>query len=380
MRVPGFAEELRRVRITAADTCRLEWAVGHDVSLPVSLLTALTGSATVVELDLRTVAPPPSANCLQDDLRLRAAFTDEHPRSKRLPFSYQRVPPQIRWYIARYLGKGLRNRRSEWARFPDWPLDLSADFVADWLCGSTPMPAVAPAPVLLTHDIDSAEGLRNLVDLFLPIEEAVGARSTSYVVPRGWALDHGLLRDVVARGHEIGVHGYDHSNRTPFLSRHERRRRLSDGRSALEAYSPSGYRAPSLVRTPGLVEDLADYFLYDSSIPTSGGPFPVFNNGCATARFFRIGRTLEIPITLRRDGSMRFLGYSPVEIGAMWRDNAEQIAAARGIVSLLTHCERRFSGNRPMLDTYRQFLEFLQSSPRFGWSRADRVAADAVSR
>jgi peptidoglycan/xylan/chitin deacetylase (PgdA/CDA1 family) len=377
--VPGFAEELRRVRITAADTWRLEWAVGLDVSLPVSLLTALTGSATVVELDLRTVAPP-SANGLQDDLRLRAAFTDEHPRSKLLPFSYQRIPPQIRWYIGRYLGRGLRRRGSEWARFPDWPLDLSADFVADWLCGSTPMPAAAPAPVLLTHDIDSAEGLRNLVDLFLPIEEAVGARSTNYVVPRGWALDHGLLRDVVARGHEIGVHGYDHSNRTPFLNSHERRRRLSDGRTVLEAYSPSGYRAPSLVRTSGLVEDLADHFLYDSSIPTSGGPFPVFNNGCATARPFRIGRTLEIPITLRRDGSMRFLGYSPVEIGAMWRENAEHIAAARGIVSLLTHCEGRFSGNRPMLDTYRRFLEFLQSSPRFEWSRADHVAAHAVSR
>ena len=104
--------------------------VGLDVSLPVSLLTALTGSATVVELDLRTVAPPP-ADGLPDDLRLRAAFTNDHPRSKLLPFSYQRVPPQIRWYIGRYLGSRLRTRRSEWARFPDWPLDLSADFVAD---------------------------------------------------------------------------------------------------------------------------------------------------------------------------------------------------------------------------------------------------------
>ena len=156
--------------------------------------------------------------------------------------------------------------------------------------------------------------------------------------------------------------------------------RLGDGRSALEAYAPTGYRAPSLVRTAALIQDLADYFLYDSSIPTSGGPFPVFNNGCASARPFRIGGTLEIPITLRRDGSVQFLGYSPIEIGAMWRENAEQIAASRGIVSLLTHCEKRFSGNPAMLDTYRQFLEFIQGSPRFEWSTSGRVAANASSR
>jgi peptidoglycan/xylan/chitin deacetylase (PgdA/CDA1 family) len=295
-----------------------------------------------------------------------------------LPFSYQRIPPRIRSYIGRVLGKRLQGRRSEWAQFPDWPLDLSADFVDDWMCGDAAIPPAAPAPVLLTHDIDSAEGLRNLVDLFLPIEESVGARSTNFVVPRGWRLDHGLLREVVARGHGIGVHGYDHSNRTPFLSSHERRERLRDGRSALEAYSPAGYRAPSLVRTLALVDDLADYFMYDSSIPTSGGPFPVFNNGCATARSFRVGRTLEIPITMRRDGSMQFLGYSPVEIGAMWRENAETIAAARGIVCLLTHCEKRFSGNPPMLDAYRQFLEFLRCTPRFDWNTADRIAANAA--
>ncbi len=283
----------------------------------------------------------------------------------------------VRWLIARNIGRRLRTKQQAWARFPDWPLDLSADFVSDWSATELDVAAPQPAPVLLTHDIDSPEGLRNLVELFLPIEEAAGARSTNYVVPCGWQLDHGLLREIIQRGHEIGVHGYDHSNRTAFLSATERRQRLTDGRAALEAYSPAGYRAPSLVRTSELVEDLAGYYRYDSSIPTSGGPFPVFNNGCASARPFRIDRTLEIPITMRRDGSVQFLGYTPAEIGAMWEQNAETIAMARGVVMLLTHCEKRFSGNRPMLDAYRQFLEFVRCSPRFEWSTAARVAAAA---
>jgi peptidoglycan/xylan/chitin deacetylase (PgdA/CDA1 family) len=371
------ADDLRRVRITGVHAERLEWAVGREVSLPATLLESLTGSPDVRDLDLRRVHTP-SLNGLDADLRLRAAFTEGVPHSRQVPFSYHRVPPTIRWHIARQIGKRLRTRESEWARFPGWPLDLSADFVSDWMLDDHVRPLARPAPVLVTHDIDSPEGLRNLVDHFLPLEEAVGARSTNYVVPCAWRLDHGMLRDVVERGHEIGVHGYDHSNRTPYLEREERRRRLSEGRAPLEAYSPTGYRAPSLVRTAGLIEDLADYFVYDSSIPTSGGPFPTFNNGCASARPFRIGRTLEIPISVRRDGTAQFLGYSAPQIGPMWIENAEDIAAARGVVVLLTHCEKRFSGNPPMLGAYRQFLDFVAHSPRFEWGTAGRMAACAA--
>jgi peptidoglycan/xylan/chitin deacetylase (PgdA/CDA1 family) len=371
------ADDLRRVRITGAHSERLEWAVGREVSLPASLLASLTRSSDVATLDLRRVHTP-ALNGLASDLRLRAAFTDGAPHSRRVPFSYHRIPPTIRWYLARQLGRRLRSRQSDWARFPGWPLDLSADFVSDWMCEDPVCPPARPTPVLLTHDIDSREGLRNLVEHFLPLEEVVGARSTNYIVPCAWPLDHGMLREVIARGHEIGVHGYDHSNRTPFLKRDERRRRLSEGRALLEPYSPTGYRAPSLVRTAGLVEDLADYFAYDSSIPTSGGPFPTFNNGCATARPFRIGRTLEIPISARRDGTAQFLGYSAQEIGPMWIENAEDIAAARGVVVLLTHCEKRFSGNPPMLGAYRQFLDFVAHSSRLEWDTAGRVAACAA--
>ena len=272
----------------------------------------------------------------------------------------------------------MRHREHEWARFPGWPLDLSADFVADWSNSDPSAPPSRPAPVVLTHDIDSSEGLRNLVDRFLPLEEAVGARSSNYVVPCAWRIDHGLLREIVRRGHEIGVHGYDHSNRTPFVDASERRQRLTDGLAALAEYSPVGYRSPSLLRTEALVEDLADYYHYDSSIPTSGGPFPSSNNGCATARPFRIGRTMEVPISVRRDGTVRFLGYRPEEIAAMWQENAVAIASARGVVVLLTHCEKRFSGNSAMLAACQEFLASAQSSAAFRWSTAVDVARDAI--
>jgi hypothetical protein len=260
-----------------------------------------------------------------------------------------------------------RARQHSWARYPGWPLDLSADLAAD-LAGA-PGITFDRTPVLVTHDIDSPEGLRNLHAMFMPIEETVGLSSASYIVPCAWPVDEGLVREVAARGHEIGVHGYDHANRTPFLPEPDRRARLSAGHEFGRRHGSVGYRAPSLLRTAALIDDLRPLYRYDSSIPTSGGAFPVPNNGCASARPWRFGSLWELPLSLPRDGSLRFLGHSPAEIGALWRDTATRISRSGGMVCLLTHCEGGFSGNSPMLAQYRAFLEWVAAESRFEFLR-----------
>jgi peptidoglycan/xylan/chitin deacetylase (PgdA/CDA1 family) len=227
--------------------------------------------------------------------------------------------------------------------------------------------------VILSHDLDSPEGLRNLVGSFLALEEAAGARSVSFVVPCGWPLDQALLDEIRARGHEIGVHGYDHSNRTPFLGHEQRLQRLGAARSLIDRYDVVGYRAPSLVRTRQLLADLQRFYRYDSSIPTSGGPFPVPNNGCASARPFRMFDIWEIPLSMPRDGTLRFLGYSHAEILETWKSCADLIARSGGVVTLLTHCEHGFSGNPGMLANYRRFLEHLVVDGRFAFVTASRL-------
>jgi peptidoglycan/xylan/chitin deacetylase (PgdA/CDA1 family) len=294
-------------------------------------------------------------------VREHAAFTDGPPLSGRLPFNYQRVPGWGRAAIASVIGRWHRGRTAKWAAFPGWPLDLTSDLLADLTApGRT---SRGPAPVVLTHDIDSDEGLENLRTAFLPIEESVGARSVSYIVPCAWPIDHAAVEDVVARGHEVGIHGYDHSNRTAFADTEERRRRLDAARPFADRFHAVGYRAPSLLRTRALLGDLGARYRYDSSIPTSGGLFPVPNNGCATARPFVIEGITEMPLSMPRDGSLRFLGFSAAAIGRLWTECAEAIARSGGSVVLLTHCERRFSGNQEMLATYRRFLEYLAGHP-----------------
>jgi hypothetical protein len=111
-----------------------------------------------------------------------------------------------------------------------------------------------------------------------------------------------------SRGHEVGVHGYAHSNKTPFVNPTERKRRLHAGGPLAQRYSAVGYRAPSLVRTEALIRDVAQLYSYDSSIPTAGGLLPVPNNGCAPARPWRLHGIWEIPLTLPCDGSLQFMG------------------------------------------------------------------------
>jgi peptidoglycan/xylan/chitin deacetylase (PgdA/CDA1 family) len=348
---------------------RLSWAEGLTVKLPAAVAASLQGGVDTPTAALRQAA---------DDLRLRRAFLEAPPASGRLPVSYRTLWGPARRAIAGVIGRVQRQRQSAWADFPGWPVDLSADVLAD-LAGSnlvrtwygTGGQSEAPlTPVLLTHDIDSPEGLQNLIDLFLPIEEAAGARSASYIVPCAWPLDEPLIAEAAARGHETGVHGYDHANRTPFAPEPERRKRLAAGRAFGDRFSAQGYRAPSLVRTHALLDGLAPLYRYDSSIPTSGGPFPVANNGCASARPWLIrGGLWEIPLSMPRDGSLRFLGHSPRAIADLWLASADLIARSSGVVTLLTHCERGFSGNPAMLDAYRRFVSDIAADGRFVFMR-----------
>jgi peptidoglycan/xylan/chitin deacetylase (PgdA/CDA1 family) len=336
---------------------RVEWAAGMWVNFPAALARRVASRA-FDEPDTRALACT-AAN----ELRMVAAYTPNPPTSARLPINYRRVPGPARRLVARAIGRVQWARRSTWSRFPGWPIDLSADVAAD-LAGRPSVP-FSRTPVLLTHDIDSAEGLQNLVRMFLPIEEAVGARSANYVVPCAWPLDHALIQEIVRRGHEIGVHGYNHANHTPFLPAQDRLQRLARGKEFGDRYGAVGYRAPSLLRTKELLADLAPLYHYDTSIPTSGGPFPVPNNGCASGRPWRIGEIWEIPLTLPRDGSLQFLGYSPDAIARLWQETAQILARSGAIVSLLTHCESGFSGNARMLGAYRRFIEFIAASAKF---------------
>lgn len=347
------------VFLSPEDRQAVGWARDVPIQLPLSTVYALHGGK------------PPTADSVAA-LRLLRAYTNKAPTSARLPIPYHSIPVWMRTLIAKGIGYSKRRSADHWSAFPRWPIDLSSDCLADLAGLSSPF-AAGPTPVILSHDLDSPEGLANLHRDFISIEESVSARSTNYIVPCAWPIDHECLSDVFSRGHEIGIHGYNHANLTPFMNREGRVQRLSAARELIGKYRITGYRAPSLLRTKALIVDLKPLYRYDSSVPTTGGLFPVPNNGCASARPFFLEGIPEIPVSMPRDGSLIFLGYSPQEIFDLWVECAQLIAASGGVVVLLTHCENRFSGSKKMLDVYRKFLAYIAESDSYCWSTPNQV-------
>ncbi|MEW5691887.1 MAG: polysaccharide deacetylase family protein [Candidatus Hydrogenedentota bacterium] len=296
-------------------------------------------------------------------------YNEKMPFSAMLPFSYQKVDYRIRWFIASLLARMNYLKFKIRPVFPDWPLDLSADCIEDldrFLNHSDRVKNKGvKTPVILTHDIDNPESLKKLND-FLNIEEKFDIPSTIFIVPKGWKLEDIILDEALAKGNELGVHGYNHDNKTPFLKDDLIRKRMEEILPFIKRYNIKGYRSPSLLRTENLFRILKEYFIYDSSIPNSGTMLSLQSNGCASARSFIINEGFkEVPITLPSDASLLFLGYSPSEILKMWIELSELISESGGIVVLLTHCEKRYSGNSAMLNIYEKYLTYLKNFEKY---------------
>jgi polysaccharide deacetylase family protein (PEP-CTERM system associated) len=110
--------------------------------------------------------------------------------------------------------------------------------------------------------------VREILDLFDEVE----AKATFFTL--GWiAQRHGaLLREIVARGHEIASHGWDH-RRVFTMDRASFAEDIAKARQAIEDAAGSrvtGYRAPSFSidqRTPWAFMELVDQgYAYSSSV------------------------------------------------------------------------------------------------------------------
>jgi len=63
--------------------------------------------------------------------------------------------------------------------------------------------------------------------------------------------------------------------------------------------------------------------------------------------------------------SLMFLGYDPGAIRRLWIEVTNIISRSSGVISVLTHCERSFSGNSATLGTYLAFIGRSAGDRRF---------------
>jgi peptidoglycan/xylan/chitin deacetylase (PgdA/CDA1 family) len=297
-------------------------------------------------------------------------FQPQRPSHTYLPFHHHYIPGCLRRWFAR-LSTARQRRHLRKDVFPTWPKAEAVELVRSLLSKAcqllgrdTPDPtAIWPEgkrfAVSLCHDVDSARGLSN-AERFTRLEQKYGMVSAWYVVPRRCASAKGQLRSLLEQGHEIGCHGYDHRNRTPYLPPELIEQRLAGFQDFFDNYQIEGYRSPGLLRTASLYKVLPSFFGYDSSVPDTEWFTGVSAaNGCCTVFPFWRDGILILPLTVPQDALLIHYGYKPAQILEEWIKKIEWIEQVGGLAMVTTHPEDHYSARPEMLRIYGQLLSYL---------------------
>ncbi len=201
---------------------------------------------------------------------------------------------------------------------------------------------------VLTHDIETRHGLVH-VDRLAKLEESYGLRSAWYFVPNSYTIDPGLLRDLQSRGHEVGVHGYNHDGQL-FMSPEKFQYRAARINEVARDWQARGFRAPMMHRQLGWMQSLQ--FDYDASC-FDIDPFQAMPGGVAGVWPFIVGNLVELPCTLPQDHTLFVtLQQQSTEV---WKRKLELIRRLHGMAVCLVHPDYLDSPQR--WELYRELLE-----------------------
>ncbi len=297
-----------------------------------------------------------------EDFRGRAAAVSRAASLARRLYYLARpaIPRQYQLALRRRLA-----RTQARSRFPAWPIDTTLDDLRSAVMSAAmaaagrdrvPMlglwPRRARYGVVLRHDVEESEGVRN-IDALRSIEEAVGLRSVWNFVPERYPFDPSILTDLRQAGHEIGVHGLHHDGKL-FSSHAEFVRRAERINVYLSAWGARGFAAPSAIRKLDWIAERLDID-FDSSAPAAEviGAQP---GGCATVFPFLLPRAIvEIPMTAQQDHTLfELLGRRDIDV---WLETIRVVRERGGVLVLTVHPDYVTSAER--LDLYRAVLSRL---------------------
>jgi peptidoglycan/xylan/chitin deacetylase (PgdA/CDA1 family) len=234
--------------------------------------------------------------------------------------------------------------------FPNaWMRDLTdcVSTTGDGITTIHPWPDGCQFAFVLTHDVETADGMRRVAQI-ADLEEELGYRSSWNIVPYKYRVDRGLLRDLRRRGFEIGVHGYNHDGRL-FSSRRVFNRRAPRINAALETFGAVGFRAPMVHRNLSWLQALD--IEYDASC-FDADPYQAMPGGVGSVWPFIAGRFVELPYTLPQDHTL-FIVLRERD-GRIWHQKLRYVAQLHGMSLVITHPDYLDSDLR--LDAYRRLL------------------------
>ncbi len=246
-----------------------------------------------------------------------------------------------------------------------WQQALEAELADDPALIMHPWPSGYTHAAIVTHDVETREGVAR-VDRLARTEEQLGIRSAWYFVPVKYKIDAGLLDDLRARGHEVGVHGLNHDGQL-FASRGIFRRRVTRINDVARRWQANGFRSPMMHRQLQWMQMLE--FDYDSSC-FDIDPFQAMPGGVGGVWPFIAGRLVELPCTLPQDHTL-FVTLK-CDSADIWRRKIDLIRRLRGMIMCIVHPDYLTTARH--WDLYRELLEAMFEG-QGGWRCLPHQAA-----
>jgi hypothetical protein len=260
------------------------------------------------------------------------------------------------------------------ASFPGWPAEDSLHSLYAWLFGLLAGLAGQPVPFLdlwpggrswalvLTHDVETGDGYRNLGLLREP-ERQLGYRSSWNFVPLRYQVSADVIRGLQGEGCEIGVHGLRHDGHD-LGSRRLAAKRLPAMREYADRWRAVGFRSPSTQRQWDLMPALG--FDYDSSYSDTD-PYEPQPGGCCSYLPYFNADMVELPITLPQDHTLFAILQNPD--ADVWIRKARFLRERGGMALALTHPDyaadpRVAQGYRSLLETFHGDRTVWHALPR----------------
>jgi peptidoglycan/xylan/chitin deacetylase (PgdA/CDA1 family) len=191
------------------------------------------------------------------------------------------------------------------------------------------------------------------------------------------------IRQIVAKGHEIGVHGWIHE-RNSLLNEDQERDLMKRSFATLEEISgtrPTGIRTPSWDYSPWTVKIIRELnLIYDSSLMADERPYEVLYEGKPTG-------LVELPVEWIMDdypyfGMSRFSTIRP-QIGPedvldIWRKEFDVAYDESSLFVLTNH--PHIIGHRSRIVILDKLIAYMKSKPAVWFARHDEVARAAAAQ
>lgn len=269
------------------------------------------------------------------------------------------IPRSVQIAIRQYVVELQLKRNSNL-----WPIDLAAGKKPDDWPG---WPEGKKFALILTHDVDTAAGQDNCINL-KNLEEGLGFKSSFNFVPERYPVSSEVLNCLRDSGFEIGVHGLNHDGKL-FNSRDIFKERSERINHYLSEWGAVGFRAPAMHHNLEWLHDLE--IKYDASTFDTD-PFEPQPDGQGTIFPFWVSSNtkdsgyVELPYTLAQDFTLFvLLKEGNIEI---WKKKLDWIVEHGGMALLNVHPDyMAFNGDKLGLENYpaeyyANFLEYVRET------------------